>query len=269
MAVADLSNRTIDQLISLDGRTAVITGAGQGIGYAIARRFVEAGAHVVIADLDRERASEAVKSLTSDLAVAAHVDVTDRQSVVALADLAVAELGGIDIWVNNAGIYPDEALLDVDDDQWNRVLDVNLRGTYIGAREAATRMIARQRGGVIINISTAPGYVREGAPHYVASKLGVVALTRRMGAELGSHGIRVVSLAPTVILTQGMEESAALGGWSLDDLAEEMSRDLPLGRAGVPDDVARVALFCASDLAGFVTGCEIRVDGGDKLGGQT
>ena len=117
MAVADLSNRTIDQLISLDGRTTVITGAGQGIGYVIARRFVEAGAHVVIADLDRERASEAVKSLTSDLAVAAHVDVTDRRSVVALADLAVAKLGGIDIWVNNAGIYPDEALLEVDDAQ--------------------------------------------------------------------------------------------------------------------------------------------------------
>ena len=106
-------------------------------------------------------------------------------------------------------------------------------------------MIARRMDGVIINISTAPAYVREGAPHYVASKQGVVALTRRMAAELGEHGIRVLALAPTVILTPGMEESAAQGGWTLDDLAEQMSRELPLGRASLPDDVARVALFCA------------------------
>ena len=269
MAVADLSDRSIEELISLGGRTAVVTGGGRGIGYAIARRFVEAGAHVIVADIDRERASEAVNNLNTDRAVAADVDVTDRRSVAALADLAVAEAGGIDIWVNNAGIYPDDALFDIDDDQWNRVLDVNLRGTYLGAREAATRMIARRMGGVIINISTAPAYVREGAPHYVASKLGVVALTRRMGAELGAHGIRVLALAPTVILTPGMEESAAQGGWELGGLADQMSQELPLGRAGVPDDVARVALFCASDLAGLMTGCEVRVDGGDKHGGQT
>ena len=269
MAVVDMSDRTIDELISLGGRNAVITGGGRGIGYAIARRLSEAGAHVIVADIDRERASEAVRNLATDRAIAAHVDVSDQRSVVSLADLAVAETGGIDIWVNNAGIYPDDALFDIDEDQWDRVLDVNLRGTYFGAREAATRMIARRTGGVIINISTAPAYVREGAPHYVASKLGVVALTRRMGAELGTHGIRVLALAPTVILTPGMEESAAQGGWKLDLLGEQMSRELPLGRAGVPDDVARVALFCASDLAGFMTGCEVRVDGGDKFGGQT
>lgn len=269
MTIPDMSDRTIEELVSLGGRTAVVTGAGRGIGYAIARRFIEAGARVVVADVDWERASEAAESLGSERALAAGVDVTDRRSIAALADLVLTEAGGIDIWVNNAGVYPDDALFDIDEDQWDRVLDVNLRGTYLGAREAATRMMARRTGGVIINISTAPAYVREGAPHYVASKLGVVALTRRMAAELGVHGIRVLALAPTVILTPGMEESAAEGGWDLDGLAEQMSRELPLGRAGVPDDVARVALFCASDLAAFMTGCEVRVDAGDKYGGQT
>ena len=128
-----MSDRTIDELVSLGERTAVVTGAGRGIGCAIARRLVEAGAHVIVADIDRERASEAANSLGTDRAVAAGVDVTDRQSIAALADLAVARTGGIDIWVNNAGIYPDDALFDVDDDQWDRVLDVNLRG-YLSRR---------------------------------------------------------------------------------------------------------------------------------------
>jgi NAD(P)-dependent dehydrogenase (short-subunit alcohol dehydrogenase family) len=256
-------------LTSLEGRTAVVTGGGRGIGYAISRRFLEAGARVVVADLDHDRATAAVASLTTGRAAAAYVDVTDRQSVSELADFAVDHFGGIDIWMNNAGIYPDDPLFEVEEEQWDLVMNVNLRGTYYGAREAATRMIERASGGVIINISTAPAYVREGAAHYVASKLGVVALTRRLAAELGSHGIRVLALAPTVILTPGMEASAADGGWSLDDLAQEMGQLVPLGRAGVPDDVARVALFCALDLASFVTGSEIRVDGGDKHGGQT
>lgn len=194
----------------------MVTGAGRGIGYAIVRRLVEAGAYVIVADIDRERASEAANSLGTDRAVATGVDVTDRQPIVALADLAIARTGGIDIWVNNAGIYPDDTLFDVDDDRWDSVLDVNLRGTYLGAREAATRMIARRTGGVIINISTAPAYVREGAPHYVASKLGVVALTRRMAAELGEHGIRVLALAPTVILIPGWRSRprTAAGPWT-------------------------------------------------------
>ena len=146
---------------------------------------------------------------------------------------------------------------------------VNLHGAYLGANAAATRMMEQGTGGVIINISTAPAYVREGEAHYVASKLGVVALTRRMAAELGSAGIRVLALAPALILTPGMEEAAEQGGWDLDDLAAEVGATLPLGRVGVPDDVARVALFCASDLALFMTGCQVYVNAGDIHGGQS
>ena len=138
MAIADMSDRTIEELVSLGGRTAVVTGVGRGIGYAIARRFIEAGAQVIVADIDRERASEAVNSLDTDRAYPAGVDVTDRRSiaVVTWQDLpAVAETGGIDIWVNNAGIYPDDGLFDIDVDQWDRVLDVNLEvAGYLSGR---------------------------------------------------------------------------------------------------------------------------------------
>jgi NAD(P)-dependent dehydrogenase (short-subunit alcohol dehydrogenase family) len=146
---------------------------------------------------------------------------------------------------------------------------VNLRGTYLGANEAAKRMIARGAGGVMINISTAPAYVREGEAHYVASKLGVVALTRRMAAELGSEGIRVLALAPALIPTPGLWAAAAEGGWDLDDVAAAVGPTLPLGGVGVPDDVARVALLCASDLAASMTGCQVNVDAGDVHGGQS
>ena len=268
MATPDLSDRTLQQLISLDDRGAVVTGGARGIGFAIAARLAEAGARVVVGDTDTDGAAAATETLGSAV-TAHHVDVADPASIAALADYAAEELGGIDVWVNNAGIYPDGPLLEVSDEQWTRVLNVNLRGTYVGAKEAALRMIDRGRGGVIINIATAPAYVREGSPDYVASKLGVVALTRRMAAELGADGIRVLALAPTVILTPGMEESAADGGWELAALGEQSRDELPLGRAGVPDDVARVALFCASDLAAFVTGSVVRVDGGDKYGGQS
>jgi NAD(P)-dependent dehydrogenase (short-subunit alcohol dehydrogenase family) len=264
-----LSGRAIHELISLEGRNAVVTGGARGIGFAIAERLAEAGAGVLIGDLNVHGAGIAAESLFGDRVIAGAVEVADRRSVSALADRAEAELGGIDIWVNNAGIYPADPPLDIDDEQWNRVLAVNLHGTYLGAREAANRMIRQGKGGIIINISTAPAYVRDGEPHYVASKLGVVALTRRMAAELGEAGIRILALAPTVILTPGMAEAAERGDWDLDAMAAEFGPRLPLGRVGVPDDVARVALFCASDLASFMTGCEVRVDAGDMFGGQS
>jgi NAD(P)-dependent dehydrogenase (short-subunit alcohol dehydrogenase family) len=261
--VPDVSDRSIQELISLEGRNAVVTGGARGIGRAVAARLSEAGASVLIGDLDVHRAGTAAEEL-GERVVAGGINVADPRSVAALAERALHELGGIDIWVNCAGIYPDDPVLDADDDRWTRVLDVNLRGTYLGSREAANRMLAQGRGGVIINISTSPAYIHEGAPHYVASKAGVTGLTTRMAAELGREGVRVVALAPTVILTEGMEEAAQDGGWDLDALASEMGPTLPLGRVGVPDDVARVALFCASDLSLLLTGCEIRVDAGQR-----
>jgi NAD(P)-dependent dehydrogenase (short-subunit alcohol dehydrogenase family) len=269
MQAPDVSSRPIAQLISLEGRTAVVTGGARGIGLAIATRFAEAGANVLIADLNKtgaEEAAEAIARKFGHQAIGVELDVTSGASIVAAADRAVLELGGLDIWVNNAGIYPSTPLLEMTDQGWDKVLDVNLRGTFIGAREAGRRMAEAGRGGVIINLASTAGYraAGPGIAHYVASKHGVRGLTKSLAVELGPHGIRVLALAPTLIETPGIEEGrAAFQAAGLGDMLEQMAQREPLGRVGVPDDIARVALFCASDLAMLMTGSTLLVDAGD------
>jgi NAD(P)-dependent dehydrogenase (short-subunit alcohol dehydrogenase family) len=227
-------------LVSLAGRVAVVTGGAQGIGAAIAARLAEAGARVVVGDLATE----------------VPVDVADAASVAGLAERAVAEHGSLDIWVNNAGVYPAKRAVDVADDAWDRVLDVNLRGAFVGAREAARRMIDAGRGGVIVNVtSTAAHRATPGFAPYTASKYGLRGLTQALAAELGPHGIRVVAVAPTVCSTPGLGD--------LDVDTAEFAARLPLRRVASPDDVARVVLFCASDLAALVTGSTVAVDAGE------
>jgi NAD(P)-dependent dehydrogenase (short-subunit alcohol dehydrogenase family) len=269
MPVADVSSRPIAQLISLEGRTAVVTGGARGIGLAIARRFAEAGAKVLVGDLNKAGAEAAAETIAREFghqAIGVELDVTSGASVAAAADRAVRELGGLDIWVNNAGIYPSTPLLELTDQDWDMVLDVNLRGTFIGAREAGRRMAQAGQGGVIINLASTAGYraAGPGVAHYVASKHGVRGLTKSLAVELGPHGIRVLALAPTLIETPGIEEGrAAFQAAGLGDILEQMAQREPLGRVGVPDDIARVALFCASDLAMLMTGSTLLVDAGD------
>lgn len=267
MPVTDVSVRTLTDLISLAGRTAVVTGGAVGIGWAIARRLAEAGANVVVADINDTGA--AVASLVEQTAaevIGAHVDVSDSSSIVALADLTVAQFGSLDIWVNNAGIYPSTPVLDMTDDAWDRVLDTNLRGTFIGAREAAARMVAAGNGGVIINIASTAGYqaAGPGVAHYVSSKHAVRGLTKSLAVELGPHGIRALAVAPTLIETPGIEAGReAFRQAGLGNVIDSYGERLPLGRVGVPDDVARVVLFAVSDLALFMTGSTLLADGGD------
>ncbi len=264
-AVADASGLALAELTSLAGKVAVVTGGGRGIGRACCARLAEAGAVVVVADLDAESAREAASSLGAP-AVAATLDVRDEVAVRALAEHARASLGGLDAWVNAAGIYPTSALLELTGEAWDDVLDVNLRGTFTGAREAARTMIAGGGDGVIVNISSTAAYRAEapGAAHYVASKFGVRGLTRALAVELGPHRIRVLEVAPTVTLTPGLElqrPSLERAGFALDDLGPR----LPLGRVAVPDDVARVVLFCVSDLALLMTGSTLHVDAGELV----
>lgn len=269
MPVADVSSRPIAQLISLEGRTAVVTGGARGIGLAIATRFAEAGANVLIGDLNKTGAEEAAETIAREFghqALGVELDVTSGASIEAAADRAVLELGGLDIWVNNAGIYPSTPLLEMTDQDWDKVLDVNLRGTFIGAREAGRRMANTGGGGVIINLASTAGYraAGPGIAHYVSSKHAVRGLTKSLAVELGPHGIRVLALAPTLIQTPGIEEGrAAFQAAGLGDMLEQMAQREPLGRVGVPDDIARVALFCASDLAMLMTGSTLLVDAGD------
>lgn len=266
MAVADVSDIPVTQLASLAGRRAVVTGGAQGLGKAIARRLAEAGASVLIGDLQQDLARSVAKELGryGSRVISTHLDVTDSSSVTAAAELAVIELGGLDIWVNNAGVYPNVELLEMTDEIWNHVMEVNLRGVFVGAREAARHMIANARGGVIVNVVSTAGFkgVAPGVAAYVASKHGVRGLTRQLAIELAPRDIRVLGVAPTFCTTEG--NTAALA-----ELSSRVGVEIPatlssrLGRVGVPDDIGRVVLFCASDMSMFMTGSTLLVDAGE------
>jgi NAD(P)-dependent dehydrogenase (short-subunit alcohol dehydrogenase family) len=268
MAVPDVSARPLTDLISLAGRKAVVTGGARGIGYAISRRLAEAGAAVLIADQNEAHAEAAAATISADggNVASAFVDVADGAAIVALVEEAVAKLDGVDIWVNNAGIFPSTPLLDITDAEWDRVLNVNLRGTFIASREIGRRMIDAGKGGVIINLASLAAFSAYGPgfAHYTPSKHGVVGLTKSLAVELGPHNIRVLAVAPTLTETPGLEEGlAAYREVGLDDVMEQMALRMPLRRNAVPDDIARVVFFCASDLAMLMTGSTILVDAGD------
>jgi NAD(P)-dependent dehydrogenase (short-subunit alcohol dehydrogenase family) len=267
MAVPDVSDRSLEELVSLEGRVAVVTGGAVGIGLAVAQRLAEAGAAVVVGDLrSTDEAVAAVRSAADVEVVGTHLDVADTASIVACADLASERLGRLDVWVNNAGIYPTRPLLELTDDDWDAVLDVNLRGAFVGAREAARRMVTAGNGGVIVNIASTAAYqaAGPGVAHYVSSKHGMLGLTKSLAVELGPLGIRALGVAPTLIETPGIEAGReAFRAAGLGDILDSYAEKLPLGRVGVPDDVARAVLFAASDLAVFMSGSTLLVDGGD------
>lgn len=268
MPVADVSDHSISELISLAGRNAVVTGGARGIGFAISKRFAEAGADVLIGDINTAGAEDAADMIRNagGNATSAFVDVTRGASIAALVEKAVSELGGIDIWVNNAGIFPSRPLLEITDDHWDQVLNVNLKGAFVASREAGRQMVNAGKGGVIINLASLAGFSAYGPgfAHYTPSKHGVIGLTKSLAVELGPHNIRVLAVAPTLTETPGLEEGLeAYKAVGLDDVMDQVAARQPLRRNAVPDDIARVVLFCASDLAMLMTGSTILVDAGD------
>jgi NAD(P)-dependent dehydrogenase (short-subunit alcohol dehydrogenase family) len=259
-------SRPLAELISLRGRTAVVTGGARGIGLAIARRLAEAGAHVVIADREEDVAERAAGELEGEGgASAAALDVTDPAAVRATVERTVAEHGQLDAWVNNAGIFPSTPLLELGEEEWDAVLAVNLRGMFLGGREAGRAMRAAGNGGVIVNLASTSAHAGfgPGFAHYTSSKHGLLGLTKALAIELGPFGVRVVAVSPQLTLTEGIEETMGeFGASGMQETLDALSGRTPLGRTAVPDDVAKVVLFAVSDLAGFVTGSNVSVDGG-------
>ena len=272
---SDVSGASIAELMSLAGRRAVVTGGAQGLGKAIAARLAEAGADVLIVDINEEPARVAAAELAEKYGVTAigtRADVSDTASVTAAADLAVAELGGLDIWVNNAGLFPNAPVLDMPDEMWDRTFDVNARGVFLGSREAARRMAADGSGGVIVNIISTAGFqvAFPGMAAYVSSKHAALGLTKSLAVDLAPFGVRVLGVAPSFVPTEGNlaaakagAERAAAAGIETPPL-DVMSHSR-IGRLGTPDDIARVVLFAASDLSLIMTGSTLLADAGETL----
>jgi NAD(P)-dependent dehydrogenase (short-subunit alcohol dehydrogenase family) len=268
MAIEDVSGRSLAELVSLRGRVAVVTGGGRGIGRASAARLAEAGASVVLGDVDGALAEAAAADLSSrhrTAVVAVRTDVRDPDAVRALADAAERQMGPIDIWVNNAGIYPSNPFLEIPAEEWDRVLELNVRAVFLCGQEIGRRMAERGRG-VIVNIASTGAFkTGPGVAHYITSKHAVVGLTQAMSVELGPRGVRVLGVAPSMTRTEGRVEFLATMPPGMDAFIQEMEERPPLGRIGVPDDVARVVLFCASDLSMLMTGSTLMVDSGEGV----
>lgn len=268
---ATLSAAAIGDLLSLAGRTAIVTGGAMGIGRGIVERLSEAGASVVVADADLAAAEATAEDMMAlgRSAFAMFADVGDPDDVHRLVADTIGWRGRVDILVNDAGIFPSVPVLDMSPDDFDRVIRTNLRGTYLCSREAALRMRAQGSGGRIINVTSIDALHPSGVglAHYDASKHGVWGFTKNLALELAPHGIQVNAVAPGAIATPGVAAMASARGASADqdEVLAAFVAKVPLRRIGVPDDIARAVLFLASDLASYVTGTQLVVDGGRLL----
>ncbi|MEV8635380.1 SDR family oxidoreductase [Streptosporangium sp. NPDC051023] len=246
----------------LAGKRVLISGGSSGIGAATARRFLQEGARVFVGGLDQAEVERAVAEL-GELGEVGGLpgDVSSERDVTRLVDAAVEALDGIDVLINNAGTAWREPFLEITPEHWDRIVAVNLRGMFLVAQTVAKRLVAQGSGGVILNMSSTNGLGGEADyAHYNASKGGVLLLTKTMAVELGKYGIRVNALCPGYIQTP---LNATISADLFDDFVSTYERDhIPLGRAGLPEEVAAGYAFLASDDAAFIHGTELVIDGG-------
>lgn len=243
--------------LGYQGKVVGVTGAAslKGIGFAIARRMLQEGAKVFICDLKQEAVDEAVKALSEFGETRGYAcDVSNAEAVAAMFDSAMADFGKIDVFVSNAGIYPQCALMDMTPAQWDGVMGVNLRSVFLCAQNAYRCM--KDKGGVLINAASYAAVIASaGSGAYAASKSAVYSLTKTLAAELAPYGIRVNGFIPGVIQT-GMTRAV------VDEKGDQLVNQIALHKLGQPDDVARAVAFLASDAAEYLTGTFIEISGG-------
>ncbi|WP_161925599.1 3-oxoacyl-ACP reductase FabG [Gordonia crocea] len=242
----------------LAGKTAVITGGAQGIGLAIARRFIAEGATVVLGDMNEDAITAAVAELGEDVALGVRCNVTVADDVAALLAAAVDRFGTLDILVNNAGITRDSTMRKMTEEQFDQVIDVHLKGTWLGMKLGADIM-SQHGGGAIVNMSSISGKVGNfGQTNYSAAKAGIAAMSKAAAKEVASKGIRVNAIQPGLIRT-AMTEAMPQEAW------DSKMAEIPLRRAGEPDEIAKVAVFLACDLSSYMTGTVLEVTGGRHM----
>lgn len=243
--------------MKLKNSTALITGAAQGIGRAIAAGMAREGAHIGIADMNIEKAEAAAEEIRAlgVKSLAIKLDVSKSEGITAAFDRFVQEFGRLDILINNAGITKDGLILRMKEEDWDAVLNINLKGTFLCSKEAI-KIMAKQQYGKIISISSVVAFIgNAGQANYSASKAGIVGLTKTIAKEYASRGIRANAVAPGFIqtaMTDGLPEK----------VKEEMKRLIPLGHFGLSEDVANAVIFLASKDADYITGQVIHVNGG-------
>ncbi|WP_417283673.1 SDR family NAD(P)-dependent oxidoreductase [Comamonas sp.] len=241
----------------LAGKVAVVTGAGQGMGRAIAQRFADEGATVVAVDLNEEAAKQTLDGKSGKHA-ARSVNVADSSAVEKLFAEIKKDFGQVDVLVNNAGVGSVDQFADIPDETWARVIGVNLNGAFYCARQAVKLMQETQTGGTIVNISSTSAISGDGPAHYCASKAALMGLTRGMAKELAPKGIRVNTLVPGPTNTPMMQGIP-------QEWVDAIIAGVPMGRMAEPDDIAKVAVFLASDDSSFVTGQNVAVNGGSAF----
>lgn len=242
----------------LNDKVAIITGGANGLGKATALLFCDNGAKIVIVDINQEAGDKVVSEIAKKGGIASFIktDISKSAEVNKMVEIVVAQYGGVDILINNAGVLADARLVKMTEEEWDRVININLKGIFLCGQAAAKVMIEKDKGGVILNTSSVVGiYGNFGQSNYVASKAGVIGMTKTWARELGKSNIRVNAVAPGFIKTEIIKDMP-------DKIMNFMKEKVYLKRMGEPEDIANAFLYLASDMGKYVNGTVLSVDGG-------